>query len=170
MMSTIWLILQRMLGRSDIWLDGSRYMRRWLFGSQRTWGLRIHCIERSDADHELHDHPFWFVSFIVAGGYFEHTPDGQRTWYGPGSIVFRSADALHRIELDTECTRARKRGDHTGACMSRPVRAWTIVVRGRYARRWGFMTKSGWEHWKAFVAKKDGKGVAAGEFAAESSL
>ena len=36
------------------------------------WGqLRIHHFRRSDEDHELHDHPWSFVTFILAGGYHE---------------------------------------------------------------------------------------------------
>jgi hypothetical protein len=169
-MKTLWMFIQRLLGRSDVWFNGSRYMRRWLIGPRWAWGLRVHCIERSDADRELHDHPWWFVSIILRGGYWEHTLDGRRTWYGPGSIVFRSADTLHRIELDTECTQARKRGLHTGSCLSRPVPAWTLVLRGRRARAWGFLTADGWQHWVKFTRARDGQGVAAGQFAADSSL
>lgn len=129
------------LQRSDIYFGGSRYMRRWLFGSTNSWGIRIHCIERSDADRELHDHPFWFVSFILSGGYYEHTPDGRRTWYGPGSIVFRSADTLHRLELAQES-------------VARYTPAWTFVIRGRYARLWGFLDAGIWTTWQKFVGQR----------------
>src|SRR4051794_40321026 len=36
----------------------------------------------------LHDHPWGFISFILAGGYWETTPRGRR-WYGPGSLLVR---------------------------------------------------------------------------------
>ncbi len=155
----------RFLGRSDVWFNGKRYMRRWLFGSKDTWGIRLHCIERGDGDRELHDHPFWFVSLVLAGGYWEHTPDGARTWYGPGSIVMRSASALHRLELGTvsecqviDCTSCNHK------------RAWTLVLRGRYLRAWGFLTSAEWKHWSRFVREHDGRAERAGKFAAPSSI
>jgi hypothetical protein len=142
--------IQRLLGRSDIYFHGSRYMRRWLFGKRSTWGVRLHCIERSDADKELHDHPFWFASLILSGGYWEHTPDGYRKWYAPGSIVFRSADALHRLELALF-----RRVEPDGSVVLIERRAWTLVLRGRHMRRWGFLTSNGWRHWKGCVSERE---------------
>lgn len=155
---------QKILGRLDIWFNGSRYMRRWLFGSKKWYGLRVHCIERSDADRELHDHPFSFVTLIVRGGYWEHTADGQRKWYGPGSILFRSAEVLHRIEL------GRMPGHLDGWVYAQDKPAWTIVIRGPYRRKWGFLTEQGWINWERFTADREGKGEAAGAYAAPSSI
>jgi hypothetical protein len=101
-------------------------MKRWRFFRTRWFGLRFHHILRSDDDRELHDHPFTFISFILTGGYWEHTMDGRRTWYGPGSIVVRNADTLHKIEL--------KDGKS----------AWTFVITGPLTRQWGFWTDHGW--------------------------
>lgn len=141
---------KKVLGRTDIWFGGSRYMRRWLFGPHWLWGFRVHCIERSDADRELHDHPFWFASLILTGGYYEHTVDGERKWYGPGSIIFRSAETLHRVEL------AERTFDCAQDSWSEPVPAWTFVIRGRYARRWGFLKGGQWETWQKFVGERRG--------------
>ena len=126
----------KLLGRSDIHFNDDIYMRRWRIIHTRYFGIRVHNIMRSDMDVELHDHPFTFVSFILRGGYFEITPDGLRTWYGPGSLVVRSGAALHRLELD------------------RP--AWTLVFRGPMTRVWGFLTSSGWVPWSKFVVECNG--------------
>lgn len=135
----IWRWLNRLFGRSDIYIDpSSPYMRRWRIGPKRWSGLRLHHILRSDADRELHDHPFWFVSLILRGGYYEHRPDGSQTWYGPGRIVFRRAEDLHRLELGR---------DRWGV----EVPAWTFVIRGPYAREWGFVTDDGWMPWWRFA-------------------
>ena len=133
----IWL--HRLLGRSDIYLGASLYMRRWRLGFQRWPGFRLHHIVRSDADRELHDHPFSFVSIILRGGYWEHLADGTRTWHGPGSILFRSAEVLHRLEL--------------------PRPAWTFVFRGPIRRPWGFMTAFGWVPWQRFTAGRSSEVV-----------
>lgn len=160
--------LQRLLGRSDIWFRGSLYMRRWRLIHNRFFGIRVHNIVRSDADRELHDHPFTFVSVILRGGYWEHTVDGRRTWYGPGSIVVRSADVLHRLELER---RPAKTLDEFGPGFTLPeVGAWTLVIRGPMRREWGFLTDRGWRDWRWFTKARDGVGKAAGEYATESSI
>lgn len=151
--AAVWRWFQtKILGRSDIWFNGSRYMRRWLFGTKSWYGLRVHCIERSDVDRELHDHPFSFVTVILCGGYWEHTANGEHEWHGPGSVLRRSADTLHRIELAPDCP------------------AWTLVFRGPYCREWGFWSAEGWIPWQRFVAQRDGRGVAAGQHSARSSV
>lgn len=145
-------LLQRLLGRSDVYFGGSVYMRRWKFLPEWMPGFRVHNIVRSDVDRELHDHPFTFVSIILCGGYFEHTADGKRTWYGVGSVVVRSAETFHRLELPEGST------------------AWTLVFRGRYRRVWGFLTPHGWQDWRAFIAERYDVPKRDRPFAAGSSL
>ena len=140
-------LLQRLLGRSDVYFGESVYMRRWRLIHRALFGVRRHQIVRSDADRELHDHPFSFVSIILRGGYYEHTVDGRKTWYGPGSIIFRSASALHRLELLRERDGAF---DHFST--ERP--AWTLVLRGPIRREWGFLCGDTWVPWQRFVADR----------------
>lgn len=155
--------LQRALGRSDIYSGGILYMRRWRLIHRKWFGVRLHHIVRSDADRELHDHPFTFVSIILWGGYYEHTVDGRCTWYGPGSIVVRSADVLHRLKLERETVQVWPAYD-------RDIPAWTLVFRGPLRREWGFLTGKGWVHWLTFVKQREGKGKKAGKHATESSI
>ena len=150
-------LIQRLLGRSDIYFGGSLYMRRWRIVDLPWFGVRVHHIVRSDADRELHDHPFTFASLILTGGYYEHSLDGRRTWYGPGSVVIRSADNLHRLELVGGI-------DHERA-------AWTLVFRGPRRREWGFLTDRGWQNWQAFTdERRTGTDQNGRPFAAGSSL
>lgn len=146
----------KILGRSDVYFANSLYMIRWRIIDWISFGIRVHFIARSDTDRELHDHPFTFVSFILKGGYWEHTIDGKRTWYGPGSIVFRTADVLHRLELP------ESRGVETPA--------WTFVIRGARRREWGFLTGHGWVNWQNFTAMRDTGTVSNNPFRASSSL
>lgn len=178
-------LIQRLLGRSDIYFNGSLYMRRWRAIHTRWFGIRVHHIVRSDDDREMHDHPFSFVSVILKGGYVEHrpgcrclrAPDGGHLarvvgtgcrFRRPGSFVFRRAEDLHRLDLKREVSWI----DGGGAMrvVSRDHPAWTLVFRGPVRREWGFQTAAGWVPWFEFVASRDGKGTAAGPFAAESSL
>lgn len=152
-MRRLWQTLQRLMGRSDVYFGASLYMRRWRLGP-KTWpGLRVHHIVRGDADRELHDHPFTFVSLILWGGYWEHLLDGSRTWHGPGSVLVRSAEVLHRLEL--------------------PRPSWTFVIRGPIRRRWGFLTADGWIPWEKHAARRRLAGDSANPsspFVAESSV
>jgi hypothetical protein len=136
------------------------YMERWwLFGSRRTndaaldrpWPItaRIHHILRSDNDRHLHDHPWWNISIVLRGGYWEWTPKNPRdpagpqvkTWRGPGSIVFRRASAVHRLELPA--------GTST----------WSLFVMGPKSQAWGFYTPDGKVHWRdyeSYIAAREG--------------
>jgi len=113
--------------------DPSPYMRRWVL--RTSWGdLRLHHILRSDSDREYHDHPFDFWSFILWGGYWEHSahyPEGK--WFGPGSLVQKRAGEAHRLRLPENSP------------------AWTVVWTGPKYRDWGFHTAQGWVHWREWM-------------------
>lgn len=128
------------------------YLTRWTLCGSRYSDARtvfLHRFERSDAD-EMHDHPWPFVSIILAGGYYEHTPargwkDGvgptRRRWYGPGRVLTRPADWIHRIEIPAG-----------GEC-------WTLVFRGTKVRGWGFWCPlTGFRPWRlhAVTAERTG--------------
>lgn len=149
--------IQRMLGRSDIYFDGSLYMRRWRLIHNRWFGVRLHQIMRSDKDRELHDHPFSFLSLILTTGYIEWLPcagqgDHCVRSYRPLTFNFKRAEDLHRLEIPEGRT------------------TWTLVVRGPVRREWGFMTDNGWVHWSDFTTARQGLGEAAGEYATRSSI
>jgi len=115
--------------------DGKPYMRRYfLLGQNNQTGgssARYHQILESDMA-DLHDHPWDFVSVILSGSYVETTIDGERE-YGPGSVLVRPAEHLHRLTIP-----ARK-----------PV--WTFITLGPPRRRWGFQTNDGWTPWRDYL-------------------
>src|SRR5574341_86665 len=86
---------------------------------------RVHHILRSDHGRDPHDHPWWFVSIILRGGYYEVRFDadggsGEARWHGPGSILFRRATDLHKLMLPDGQT------------------AWTLFITGKKCQTWGF--------------------------------
>lgn len=122
------------LDADKIDVDGEPYMERYFVsGGPRQSGpsLRFHLILRSDPGIDLHDHPWDFTSVILRGRYSEVTPTGQRS-YGPGDVLVRKAEDLHRLVLGEG-----------------PV--WTLVRTGPVRRRWGFQTGSGWVHWSEHI-------------------
>lgn len=144
--SQVKTVVNKVLGRSDIIDNDSVYMKRWRFVHTPWFGVRLHNIVRSDKDRELHDHPFTFVSVILAGGYVEETVDGRKVSYRPGQVLVRSADVLHRLDLN--------RDQVTG----REIPAWTFVIRGPKVRQWGFLTHLGWVPAFAFHKYQEARG------------
>ena len=128
------------------------------------FNVTLHVIKRSD-DPIMHDHPWPFMTIILRGGYWEHTPvydkngkmvSDTKVFKGPGSIIRRSASELHWLELENE----------------QP--ATTLFFMGPHQREWGFIVKTRkginkwvrWDHylndWKAYhekhvIAKQDKK-------------
>lgn len=107
------------------------YMFRWWLIPYNRWipSLRVHEIIASDDDRAFHDHPWWYVTVILRGGYWEIRPlfhsgiyiCNSRTWRGPGSVLFRQAASWHRLEVPDGSV------------------ATTLFMTGRYKRRWGFL-------------------------------
>ena len=123
-------------------------IRYYLIGKRSTRWLPVLVLHRflmSDTA-ELHDHPWGFISLVVQGGYFEHRPDGKggirRRWRGVGSIAWRRATALHRVEL---------------AATVSPV--YTLVLMFPRSRDWGFaeVDNTGvslWTRWDRYLAQQ----------------
>lgn len=124
-------------------VTGDDYMHRYyLFLKDRKWfpfNVTLHKIVRSD-DPIMHDHPWPYLTIVLKGGYYEHTPvfdsDGKKfaecsRWRGPGSIIRRGAKEYHWLELED----------------GKP--ATTLFFMGRQQREWGFLVevKKGAHRW-----------------------
>ena len=117
---------------------GADYMHRYyIFLKDRKWfpfNVTLHKIVRSD-DPIMHDHPWGYMTIILKGGYWEHTPvfnnDGKmiaefQKWRGPGSIIIRKANDYHWLELAEGGT------------------ATTLFFMGPQQRDWGFLKNNKW--------------------------
>lgn len=108
----------------------------------------LHWILRSDDDRALHDHPWCNASILLRGSYIERTIAAGgihvRTVRNAGNIVFRRANAAHRLEIDQ------------GAC-------WSLFITGPKTRDWGFhCPERGWVPWREFTATDDAGAVGKG--------
>lgn len=130
---------------------GEDYMHRYyLFLKDRKFfpfNITLHKIVKSD-DPIFHDHPWPFITIILKGGYWEHTPvyndKGEifaefTTWRGPGSILKRSAKEFHWLEID----------ENVGP-------ATTLFLMGPQQRDWGFLInrtkkKHQWIQWENYL-------------------
>lgn len=121
----------------------------------------LHCFLRDDDDRALHDHPSWAVSYILRGGYCEHTiAEGgihYRRSYTAGTLRFMGTRHTHRIELfDLLYLKSRRGGLHWMKEHGRlPTKrqCWTLFLFGPTVRDWGFhCPERGWVHWREFTA------------------
>ncbi len=109
--------------------DGDAYLSRWyLLGdrddtSRFPVNLYLHRFHRSDADLELHSHPWsWALSLILVGGYSEERREGsgvKRRSVLPGSLNFLRGSTFHRVDLFEED-------------------AWSLFLAGPRATSWAF--------------------------------
>jgi hypothetical protein len=134
-------LFERLLGRPHRVIGGDcpetkgPLMYRWNLIRTRGFVLMVHCFLRSDMDRACHDHPWTFIT-LPLNSYIEHFPDGTSRRARAFIPLYRPAEWLHWVEVE------------------RP-RTWTLVVRFRERRRWGFMTAEGWRHWKAYDYERD---------------
>jgi hypothetical protein len=106
------------------------------------FNIMLHHIVLSDQD-GFHDHPWWYFTLILKGGYYEHRPieQGGSIWRGPGHFRISRPDSLHKLELP-----------YPGAS------AWTLFIKGPKVREWGFIRPDGqWEYWRTYLQQRYGK-------------
>jgi hypothetical protein len=80
--------------------------------------FRVHHWLGPDDDRAFHDHPWFFITLCIKGGYTDKSPAGDNHLHA-GSIRYRHALHRHTVIPD-------------------PGGAWTIMITGRRTRAWGF--------------------------------
>lgn len=123
---------------SDIY-GKTDYLRRWSLWLPFGISLKIHEIVRTDDDRCEHDHPWWFIRFILWGGYTEQINGKfiERKPWRPWAFwrIYPCLPSFrHRITY-------LPRGSN-----------WSFVICGKNTGRWGFYTKKGWVAWKKFTS------------------
>jgi hypothetical protein len=105
------------------------YFRLWavLF---KKWSVRLHQWLGDDDHRHPHNHPYWFVTVVLRGGYDDVTyetidnavlvKDVERM--RAGMIRFRPADHMHSVQNVRPNT-------------------WTFLITGAPMFRWGFLVK-----------------------------
>lgn len=83
------------------------------------FSFRIHYWLASDDLRIAHDHPYWFITLVLWGGYFDLDFEGKLDYLHIGSIRFRKATHRHKVQLRKSPT-------------------ITLLLTGPSTRRWGF--------------------------------
>lgn len=107
--------LPRLTWRQKLGRPECPYAERWIFDA-KLFSLRLHHFFRSDDARAHHDHPWWFLTLVLAGSYVDDSPAGQDR-LTPGSIRFRSAHHRHTVVTSG---------------------VWTVLLTGPQQRVWGF--------------------------------
>jgi len=139
-------------GRPHFYIGGQAdpYMLRWYLIPRNRWlNVYQHKFMRDDDDRALHDHPWWFVSLVIRGGYREHLDAGASLIRRACSVAFRPAAHRHRVALFPAADGGR-----------RPC--WTLIITGRKSRTWGFWCPKGFVPWFDLVAGDDPGAVGKG--------
>lgn len=117
------------------------YIHRWSLWLPFGLSMKIHKIVRPDNDRCEHDHPWWFIRFILHGGYKEVIKGKEynrlpwRPWF-----FWRIYPCLPSFQ-------------HKITKLHKPYNL-SFVICGPNRGKWGFITKKGWIHWKKFLNAK----------------
>lgn len=119
------------------------YLKRWVLQFGR-FSIRLHHWRASDDARALHDHPWWFLTLVLKGGYRDISAPNPRDWdwennlwathtqhLRPGSIRFRPALHTHTVQVDP------------GGC-------WTLLLTGPHSRDWGFWVDRQWKRMRRY--------------------
>ena len=105
--------------------------------------IRVHHIMEPDMGRHLHDHPWHWISVVLAGGYEEATPRYQSL---ECAFFNQDAEPCHYRWRDTGSVCLRRPGDrHTVARLSEHG-AWTLFITFKKRQEWGFYTSDGKIH------------------------
>lgn len=155
------------------------YMERyWVFNPKgffsRWFTARVHVIKRGDADRHLHDHPWSYTTFILAGGYTEVTHHRDIV----SACAWRRQEAAHAhlisslpgndITYNDEVRKWECRVYYgAGSVLRRKARsahrlevedgtsATTLFMMSNYQNKWGFYTPEGKVYWRDYLSEED---------------
>jgi hypothetical protein len=116
--------LRRLPYKEIGWQDIGEVFYRYQLLKTRWFNLYLHQLD-APAWHPVgcHDHPWWFVTVLLKGGYLERHVNGAVVEWNrryPGQILYRSASHAHDV-------------------ITPYGRSWSLVLTGRKSRDWGFL-------------------------------
>lgn len=130
---------------------GCYFVRRWTIETPAGRGLRLHHFLPDVEEMVPHDHPWWFITFVLRGGYVD--------------VTTREGREVKRDVIRAPSVRFRGRS-HEHRTITYAGGAWTVIINGASGRKWGFWPAVGrWMPWTDF--RDSGLGRAACEPSSE---
>jgi hypothetical protein len=105
--------------------DGRTYLNRLRVIQTPLVSVYLHKIHRPDAFHYAHDHPWWFASLVLSGGYSE------RVWNDP-----RRPESFMRTRRRWSLRTIRRSQGHQITDVHGDL--WTLVITGPKRDTWRF--------------------------------
>lgn len=128
---------------------GEPYLRRWwLIPRNPLFNVYLHQIIRSDADRELHCHPWWNASIILRGLYIERMPLQRNQ---PAELDYECCVDKLRAPMDV----VLRRGGDRHRLIVDGAPCWSLFITGPRYRTWGFHCRLGFVPWFRFVDEND---------------
>lgn len=118
------------------------YFRKWVidFGP---FAIRLHRWYADDDHRAPHDHPYWFWTFVLRGGYVDIAYDVDEN----GGCTVSDAQIMGRsrreriapgLGLGRGRRWAYRPAEHLHSVQRVLPNTWTLLISGRPFRRWGF--------------------------------
>jgi len=114
--------------------DNCPYAYRWvliLFG----YSIRVHRWIRSDDKRYMHNHPWWFITFVLRGSYKDVSLNGVE-YLKRCSLKYRNSMHTHYVEIP-------KGGALTLLITGKPMNKWGFWIKDRYLRPLRFFSRYG---------------------------
>lgn len=149
---------------------GDVFFWRYTLLKTRWFSVYLHEFLRSDHDRCLHDHPWPFLSIILAGGYHEemraYWQDGQPAWWLGGKPRPTTRNPAHYQDYGYDgwedyrigptklhwrrpgTILIRKATDAHRILIPPCTRPWSLVIVGKKSRDWGFYGPTRWIMWR----------------------
>lgn len=130
------------------------YLHRWYVFRTERISLFIHKFVRSDEDRALHDHPWGFFVLPIWRGYIEHhDPKCEACKNNGGRCLLDGKSHSRRVHpiIGARLRTAlyRHRVELIG---NKP--AWSLFIRFKKIREWGFWMPEGFVQWNKFWQDK----------------
>lgn len=160
--------------KKDIDGESTVYLRRWyLWRLESGRSIRLHHILFPDQDPDPHDHPWWFFSIVLWGGYVERWlrrghgmtlrigDEDVNVWDLADRGGIQITDPMFQREVDNafrhgHFRRIRRLSFHRATdvhqitSLSRRRGAWTLFITGPEVQKWGFQTPTGHVRWEDY--------------------
>ena len=114
-------MLRRVLPYKEIgWVDIGEVFFRYQIAKTAWFNIYLHQLDAPQW-HPVgcHDHPWWFITFLLKGGYLEYNGKTLKRRYA-GQILYRAADYHHDVTTPYG-------------------RSWSLIITGPKSRNWGFL-------------------------------
>jgi hypothetical protein len=120
--------------------DGEQYLDRLRIIRTPVAALYLHRIHIPDLGRDPHDHPWWFASVVLCGGYTE------MVWDDPRDLSQSRVRTRERFSLRTVSRKKAHRITELHGVL------WTLVLTGPQRSSWGFWTQEGFVNWRKYYS------------------